>query len=105
MIIQSIGAPPPNPRILCRKSAFVITFQVTRSVQAKRDTACALASPSGDQGKSSIINEFWMPALVPSSNLQVIRVCAGMTTFTVIPLLRHSFPPGGGQEKDKYGFN
>jgi len=47
----------------------VITFQVTRSGQAKRDPACratrqggALASPLGDQGESSNANELWIPA-------------------------------------------
>ena len=45
---------------------FCHNLKVTRSVQAKRDT------------ESRIINEFWMPA------------CAGMTTFILIPPLRHS---------------
>ena len=50
---------------------FCHNLKVTRSVQAKRDTA-----------SRNSLNGF--PALVPSRDLQVIRVFAGETTEIVI---------------------
>jgi len=62
---------------LCRNYNFVITFQVTRSVQAKRDT------------ESSIISKFWIPARVP------FRVFAGMTAFMALLAIATQSAGGG----------
>jgi len=45
---------------MCHDYLFVITFQVTRSVQAKSDT------------ESSVFSKFWIPA------------CAGMTALMAL---------------------